>query len=47
MSGPRRTDFLGRMIDGVVRFCLENKLVVLLILMMGSAVLLVLRPAGD
>ncbi|MBN2475255.1 MAG: efflux RND transporter permease subunit [Pirellulales bacterium] len=32
MNGDRQPDFVGRAIDGVIRFCLENKLIVLLIL---------------
>ena len=32
MTTDKRDDLLGRMIDGVIRFCLENKLIVFLLL---------------
>ncbi len=42
MSEPRASDAIGRMIDGVIRFCLENKLIVLLLLaaILGWAVMI-------
>ncbi len=32
MNEPQSSDMIGRMIDGVIRFCLENKLIVTLLL---------------